>query len=78
MNAISELEREASRILERLRRLEQLSVPSVGKLLGKDVEWVRKNLPVIVLSAKSHRVRSVDIEAFLQKRTLYPKNGNTL
>ena len=40
MNAISQLEREAAHILERLRRLQEISVPSAAKLLHKSPEWV--------------------------------------
>lgn len=78
MTTLSELERESGRILAQLRRLETLPVPSVAKMLCKNVEWVRQNLPVVVLSAKSHRVRTSDVEAFLQRRTIKPTNGETI
>ena len=75
MSTLSQLEAEAARILERLRKLESVPVPSVAKMFGKTPSWVKANMPVIVLSAKSHRVRAVDIEAFQAKRTIWPKNG---
>ena len=75
MNAISQLEAEAARILERLRRLEEISVPSAAKLLKKSPEFIRANLPVIIHSTRSHHVRAVDIEAYQDKRTIWPKNG---
>ena len=75
MNAISELDREVTRILGRLRRLEEISVPSAAKLLKKSPEWVRANLPVIIHSTRSHHVRAVDIESYQGRRTIKPKNG---
>jgi hypothetical protein len=77
MTALSQLEREASQILERLRKLETIPVPSAAKLLHKSPEWVRTNLPIIVLSPKTHTVRATDIEAFLERRTIKPTNGVT-
>ena len=74
--ALSQLEREAARILGQLRRLETLPVPSVAKLLRKSPRWVRENLPVIVEGPRSHRVRLLDIEEFQQRRTVWPQfNG---
>jgi hypothetical protein len=73
MTTLSELERESGRILAQLRRLETLPVPSVAKMLGKNPEWVKSNLPVVILSAKSHRVRVSEVEAFLAKRTIKPQ-----
>jgi hypothetical protein len=75
MTALSQLEREASQILERLRKLETIPVPSAAKLLHKSPEWIRSNLPIIILSAKTHTVRACDIESFLAKRTIKPMNG---
>jgi hypothetical protein len=75
MNAhLERLEREAGEILGRLRRLEEISVPSAAKLLKKSPKWVRANLPIIVHGPKSHHIRAVDIAAYQEKRTLYP-NG---
>ena len=70
--ALSQLEREAGEILGRLRRLEEVSVPSAAKMLRKSKKWVRANLPVIVHGAKSHHVRAQDIEAYQLKRTIWP------
>jgi hypothetical protein len=66
------LEREAVRILERLRRLEEIPVPSVAKMLKKPPRWVRANFPVIVHGPKSHHVRAMDIEAYQLQRTIWP------
>lgn len=71
--ALSQLEREAAQILERLRRLEEIPVPSAAKLMGKSPKWVRENLPVIIHSHKSHHVRAADIEAYQLKRTIWPR-----
>jgi hypothetical protein len=73
--ALSQLEREANRILERLRRLEEIPVPSAAKLLKKSPKWVRENLPLIVHGPKSHHVRAVDIEAYQARRMLRPQFG---
>jgi hypothetical protein len=75
--ALSQLEREVARILERLRRLEEIPVPSVAKLLKKSPLWVRENLPVIIHGPKSHHVRAIDVEAYQTRRTLMPKNGTS-
>jgi hypothetical protein len=77
MTALSQLEREASQILERLRKLETIPVPSAAKLLHKSPEWVRTNLPIVILSPKTHTVRATDIEAFLQRRTVRPQPVTT-
>ncbi len=74
---LTQLEREAARILERLRRLEEIPVPSAAKLLHKKPEWVRQHLPIIVHSRKSHSVRAADVEAYQLRRTIWPtKNGS--
>jgi hypothetical protein len=78
MTALSKLEREAAQILARLRRLEEIPVQSAAKLLKKSPEWVRLNLPVIVHGPKSHHVRAVDIEAYQEKRTIYPLSLSTI
>jgi hypothetical protein len=75
MNALSELEREASRILERLRRLEQIPVHSAAKLLHKSPEWIRSNLPIVIHGPRSSHVRVVDIEAYQARRTVRPQGG---
>jgi hypothetical protein len=71
---LSQLEREATRICERIRRLEEIPVLSAAKLLKKSPKWVRANLPIIVHGPKSHHVRAVDVEAYQQRRTVFP-NG---
>ena len=76
--ALSQLEREATRILERIRRLEEIPVPSAAKLLKKSPKWVRENLPLIVHGPKSHHVRAVDIEAYQARRTLRPMVERTV
>jgi hypothetical protein len=73
---LTQLEREAARILERLRRLEEIPVPSAAKMLRKTPQWVRDNLPVIVHSRKSHSVRAIDVEEYQLRRTVWPSlNG---
>ena len=74
--ALSQLEREAARILERIRRLEEIPVPSAAKLLRKSPEWVRANLPVIIHGPKSHHVRAVDIESYQARRTVHANKDN--
>jgi hypothetical protein len=76
--ALSQLEREAARILERLRRLEEIPVPSAAKLLRKSPKWVRENLPLIIHGPKSHHVRAVDIEAYQLRRTLIANGKDAL
>jgi hypothetical protein len=75
MNALSDLARKAIPVLERLVRAEEISVPDAAKLLKKDSEWVRANLPVIIHSRKSHHVRLADVEAYQNRRTVWPKFG---
>jgi hypothetical protein len=73
---LSKLQREADRICEQLRRLELIPVQDAAKLLKQSPRWVRANLPLIVTSPRSQRVRSVDVEAFLERRTVWPQlNG---
>ena len=72
---LSQLEREVARILGQLRRLEEISVPSVAKLLKKQPKWVRRNFPVIYHGPRSHHVRVADIEAYQARRTIWPQNG---
>ena len=67
---LSQLEREISRMTERIRGLEELSVLDVAKLLKKSPKWVRENLPLIVHGPRSQHVRVVDIEAYQARRTL--------
>jgi hypothetical protein len=73
---LSQLEREAARICERLRRLEEIPVLSAAKLLKKTPRWVRANLPVIVHGPRSRHVRAVDIEAYQARRTVQPTKDN--
>jgi hypothetical protein len=70
---LSQLEREFTDMVTRIRRLEEIPVPSAAKLLKKTPQWVRDNLPVIYHSRKSHSVRLLDIEAYQLKRTVWPK-----
>ena len=72
MSTLSQLEREAALILERLRRLEEIPVQSAAKLLGKSPEFVRANFPIIIHGPKSHHVRAVDVEAYQERRTVWP------
>jgi hypothetical protein len=69
---LSQLEREFTEMVTRIRRLEEIPVPSAAKLLKKTPQWVRDNLPVIYHSRKSHSVRLLDIEAYQLKRTVWP------
>jgi hypothetical protein len=71
--ALSQLEREAAQILARLRRLEEIPVQSAAKLLRKSPKWVRENLPLIIHGPKSQHVRAADIEAYQERRTVWPK-----
>ena len=73
---LSQLENEAARILGRLRRLEEIPVPSAAKLLKKSPKWVRENFPLIIHGPKSHHVRAADIEAYQARRTIRPTNGS--
>ena len=73
--ALSQLEREVTQMVARIRRLEVIPVPSAAKMLKKTPQWVRDNLPVIIESRKSHSVRLVDIEAYQARRTVWPKFG---
>jgi hypothetical protein len=75
---LTQLEREAARILERLLRLEEIPVPSAAKLLRKSPKWVRENLPLIIHGPKSHHVRAVDIEAYQLRRTLIANGKDAL
>jgi hypothetical protein len=69
---LDQLEREVVRILGDIRGLEQVSVPSAARMLGTSKKFVRKNLPVVILGPKSHRIRVLDIQAFLLRRTIWP------
>jgi hypothetical protein len=74
--ALSQLERDVTRILERIRQLEEIDVPSAAKLIKKPQKWVRANLPLIIHGPRSSHVRLVDIEAYQARRTLRPSlNG---
>jgi len=76
---LSHLQREANRILERIRGLEELSVQDVAKLLKKSPWWVKHNFPVIVHGPRSRHVRIVDVEKYQQRRMVQPKRkGKTL
>src|SRR4029077_10932086 len=69
---LSQLEREFTDMVARIRKLEVIPVPSAAKLLKKTPYWVTQNLPVIIESRKSHSVRLVDIEEFQARRTVWP------
>ncbi len=73
--AFTQLERDATRVCELIRRLEEIPVPSAAKLLKKSPKWVRENLPVIHHGPKSHHVRAVDIEAYQVRRTVRPRDN---
>ena len=75
--ALSQQAREAIRVLERVIRTEEISVPLAARHLKKTPQWVRDNLPVIIHSRKSHSVRLVDIEAYQARRTLRPERTLT-
>ena len=70
---LTQLEREVARILPQIRRLELISVDSAAKLLHKPPKWVRANLPLVAMGPRSQRVRLADVEAFLERRTVWPK-----
>jgi hypothetical protein len=70
---VSQLEREAARICELIRRLEEIPVLSAAKLLKKSPKWVRANLPIVIHGPKSHHVRLVDVDAYQTRRTVRPK-----
>jgi hypothetical protein len=70
--SVAALERECQRVIAQLKRLEELSVPSAARLLKKTPEFIRRTFPVIVHGTRSHHVRVCDIEAYRQKRTVYP------
>jgi hypothetical protein len=74
---LSQLEREAARILARLRRLEEIPVVSAAKLIKKTPEFVRANLPIIVHGPRSYHVRAVDIEEYQARRMLRPERPLT-
>ena len=74
MSALNQLP-EVARILELVRRLEEISVPSACKLLKKSPKFVRANFPIIVHGARSHHIRLSDIAAYQEKRTLWPENN---
>jgi hypothetical protein len=73
--ALSQQARQAISVLEKLIRTEEITIPSAAKLLKKSPRWVRANFPVIVHSHKSHHVRLVDVEAYQERRTVWPKFG---
>jgi hypothetical protein len=75
---LSQLEREAARICERIRRLEEIPVLSAAKLLKKSPRWVRANLPIIVHGPRSRHVRAIDIEAYQARRTVRPNGERTV
>ena len=70
---LTHVEREAQRILERLRALEEISLGDASKMLKKSPRWIKSNLPVIAHGPRSKHVRVVDIEKYRQRRTMYPK-----
>jgi hypothetical protein len=72
---LTQFEREIARFLQRVRSLEEISVPDAAKKLKKSPSWVRANFPVIYYGPKSHRIRLVDIEEYRSQRTVWPKNG---
>lgn len=76
MSALTQLEREFTDMVKRIRAMEEMSVPSAAKMLRKTPTWVRANLPVIYHSRKSHSVRLVDIEAYQERRTVRPYKDN--
>jgi hypothetical protein len=71
--ALTHLEREFTDMVKRIRRLEEIPVPDAAKMLKKTPQWVRTNLPVIIHTKKSHSVRLVDVEAYQERRTVWPK-----
>jgi hypothetical protein len=73
---LTRLERETARILERLRRLEELSVIDAARLLKKSPRWVRHNLPIVIHGPRSRHIRVVDVEEYQARRTLRPTKDN--
>jgi hypothetical protein len=70
---LTEVARQLIPKLERLIRIDEISVPDAARLLRKKPEWIRQNFPVIYHSPKSHYVRLADIEAYQARRTVWPK-----
>jgi hypothetical protein len=70
--ALIQLEREAARVCELIRRLEEIPVQDAAKLLKKSPKWIRTNLPIIVHGPRSRHVRAIDVEAYQLKRTVWP------
>lgn len=61
-----------ARQLSRALRCRLLPLPQAATTIKKSREWVRSNLPVVVLGPKSHFVKLDDIEALITKRTSNP------
>jgi hypothetical protein len=70
--ALTQESRKAIAALERLIRLEEISVADAARHLKKTPAWIKENFPVIYHSRKSQSVRLADIEAHQTKRTVCP------
>lgn len=57
------------RILRLMQQMELLSVAEVARRWGTTKEYVRRNVPIVKLGPKTHRVRLEDAIAFQQRRT---------
>lgn len=70
---ISQEVRKAIAALQLVIQAEEITIPTAARLLKKPQRWVRENLPVIIHSHKSHHVRLSDVEAYQERRTVWPK-----
>lgn len=63
---------QAIEFLARLHGIDEIPVSEAARRLKKTPFWVHQNFPIIVHGPKSHHVRLSDIEAYQQKRTVFP------
>lgn len=61
--------RKADRIAEQLDALEMASPRELARKWGTTPAFICKNLPIVKLGPKTHRVRLEDAVAFQQRRT---------
>jgi hypothetical protein len=69
---LGSIARKADAIARQLDQLEVIPVSDLSRKWGKSKRWISENLPVVKLSARSHRVKLQDAVEFQDRRTIKP------
>ena len=66
---LSRIAKDAERIGQLLSAIELIPVGELARKWGTTKDYVRRNMPIVKLGPKTHRVRAEDAANFIARRT---------